>query len=42
MVKRGFRALDHVREQGASRFKSGAYALVCEHFESDCNAALGH
>jgi hypothetical protein len=26
--------------QGANRFKSGAYTLVFEHFESVCNTAL--
>ncbi len=33
--------LDFVRGQGAIRFKSGAYTLVREHFESDWNAAIG-
>jgi hypothetical protein len=27
--------------QGAGRIKSGAYTLVCEHFEPIRNAALG-
>ena len=31
---------DHVREQGASRFKSTAYTVVCEHFGSVCNAGI--
>jgi hypothetical protein len=32
---------DHVQEQGENRFKSGAYTLVFEHFDSVFNAALG-
>jgi hypothetical protein len=37
-----FRILNHVREQGANRFESGAYTLVCEHFGLICNAAIEH
>ena len=37
-----FKSLDHVRGQGAGRFKSGAYTLVREHFETARNAVLGH
>ncbi len=33
--------VDHVQGQGKSRFKSGAYTLVFEHFESVFNTALG-
>ena len=40
-MKPAFRALDLVRWQGLSRFESGAYTIVREHFESDFNTALG-
>ena len=33
---------DHAQGQGANRFKSGAYTIVFEHFESVCNTAIGH
>jgi hypothetical protein len=36
-----FRALDLVRGQGVSRFKSGAYTIVREHFEAARNTAIG-
>jgi len=36
-----FKLLDLVREHGEIRFKSGAYTLVREHFESNFNKALG-
>ena len=36
-----FRPLDLAREQGGIRFKSGAYTIVREHFESDSNTAIG-
>ena len=35
------RPLDLVCWQGTVRFESGAYTLVREHFESDCNTAIG-
>ena len=41
-VKLGFKDVDHVRGQGLSRFKSGAYTLVREYFEAAYNAAIGH
>jgi len=37
----GFKTRSNVRGQGAKRFKSGAYTLVREHFETFCNAAIG-
>jgi hypothetical protein len=40
--KTGFEILDYVRGQGVSRFKSGAYTIVHEHFEPAHNAAIGH
>jgi len=40
-TKPAFRALDLVRGQGVSRFKSGAYTLVREHFEAAHNTAIG-
>jgi len=33
--------VDYVQGQGKNRFKSGAYTLVFEHFESVFNTALG-
>jgi hypothetical protein len=33
--------VDQVKGQGENRFKSGAYTLVFEHFESVFNKALG-
>ena len=33
--------VDYVQGQGENRFKSGAYTVVFEHFESVCNTALG-
>jgi hypothetical protein len=36
-----FKVPDYSRGQGASRFESGAYTIVCEHFEPACNAAIG-
>jgi hypothetical protein len=36
-----FKPLDLAREQGGIRFKSGAYTIVREHFESDSNTAIG-
>ena len=33
--------LDFVRGQDAIRFKNGAYTIVREYFETDCNAAVG-
>jgi hypothetical protein len=33
---------DYVKEQGAYRFERGAYTIVCEHFESVYNTAIGH
>ncbi len=33
---------DHVQGQGENRFKSGAYTIVFEHFESVFNTAIGH
>jgi hypothetical protein len=41
-VKPGFKGVDHVRGQGLSRFKSGAYTMVREYFEAAYNAAIGH
>ena len=32
--------LDLVRGQGTVGFESGAYTIVLEHFESDCNIAI--
>ena len=40
-VKAIFKIVNHVQGQGANRFKSGAYTVVFEHFESVCNKALG-
>ena len=40
-VKLAFKPLDFGCEQGAIRFKSGAYTSVREHFEPNCNAAHG-
>ena len=37
-----FKALDHVRRQGVSRFESGAYTKVCEHFKLARNTVFGH
>jgi hypothetical protein len=34
--------VDHAQGQGENRFKSGAYTLVFEHFESVFNAAIGY
>jgi hypothetical protein len=42
LFRNGFKTSDCVRGQGASRVKSAAYKVVCEHFESVCNAAIGH
>ena len=36
----GLKNPDNVRGQGASRFESGAYTLVREHFKPACNAAI--
>jgi hypothetical protein len=36
-----FKALDHVRGQGAPRLESGAYTIVREHFKPWGNAAIG-
>jgi hypothetical protein len=33
--------IDHAPGRGANRFKSGAYTLVFEYFESVCNKAIG-
>jgi hypothetical protein len=33
--------VDQGSGQGAGRLKSGAYTLVCEHFEAGRNAAMG-
>jgi hypothetical protein len=33
--------LDFARQQGASRFKSGVYTLVHEHFEAAGNTVVG-
>jgi hypothetical protein len=33
--------VDHAQGQGENRFKSGAYTVVFEHFESVFNTALG-
>ena len=41
-IKAILKIADHVREQGAIRFKSGAYTLVREHFGAECNAAIGY
>jgi hypothetical protein len=35
------KALDFVRWQGVSRFKSGAYTLVREHFKATRNTVSG-
>jgi hypothetical protein len=32
---------DYVQEQGAGRRKSGAYTVVCKHFEEVSNAVIG-
>jgi len=37
-TRSGFKISDHVREQGAGRWKSAAYIWVCEHFEEICDA----
>ena len=42
LVKSDLKTSDHARRQGAIRFKSGAYTIVREHFESDRNAAFGY
>ncbi len=39
MVKLAAKALDFVRWQGASRFESGAYTIVREHFKATRNTA---
>jgi hypothetical protein len=39
--KLALKLLDFVRGQGKIRFKSGAYTVVREHFESDFNKGLG-
>ena len=33
---------DHVRGQGASRFKNGAYTIVREYFKPARNTAIEH
>ena len=33
---------DFVQEQDAICFGNGAYTIVPEYFEANCNAALGH
>ena len=35
-----FKIVDNVQGQGENRFKSGAYTLVFEHFESVYNAVI--
>jgi hypothetical protein len=40
MFKIGFKRLDDIRGQGLIRFKSGAYTVVREYFETDYNAAI--
>lgn len=48
-----FKTLDHVQEhlsrrslwaktEGPRRRISETYMVVCEHFESECNIAIGH
>jgi hypothetical protein len=39
--KSGLKSVDNVQGQGKNRFKSGAYTLVFEHFESVFNDAIG-
>ena len=41
MYRSYLKIVDHVQGQGENRFKSGAYTLVFEHFESVLNTALG-
>jgi len=41
-LRSGFKASECVRGQGVIRFKSGAYTVVCEYFEPDCNAVMEH
>ena len=38
--KEALKIADHAQAQGANRFKSGAYTIVFEHFESAYNKAL--
>jgi hypothetical protein len=38
----GFKASDHVREQGVLRIENGAYTQIREYFNSWDNAAIGH
>jgi hypothetical protein len=35
------KTVDQGSGQGAGRLKSGAYTIVCEHFEAGRNAAMG-
>jgi hypothetical protein len=40
-VEAVLKIVDYAQGQGENRFKSGAYTLVFEHFESVGNKALG-
>jgi len=42
LKRSGFKTSDHAREQGVDQRKSGAYMLVCEHFEEVRNAVIGY
>ncbi len=40
-IRIDFKTSGLVRGRGANRFKSGAYTIVFEHFETVCNNAIG-
>jgi hypothetical protein len=42
MLKAVFTATDYVQGQGLRRFKSEAYTIVREHFETPRNAGIEH
>ena len=41
MIRTHLKNVDKGSWQGADRRKSGAYTIVCEHFDVICNAAMG-
>ena len=41
IIRSGFKTSDQIQGQGVPRIESRAYTLVREHFEVDCNTAIG-